>query len=122
LDILYENNMRAYIIDTCSKQKINSYRDQAEQAIARAEALEAQLKESQEQDSKQEREISSLNNQIKFLEDKLEQAQQEIERLKACEGKEEEQRKETEAAQRKISLLETELENSDKALHEATQK
>lgn len=84
--------------------------------------MEAQLKASQEQESKQEREITSLNNQIKFLEDRLEKTQQDVERLKVSEGKEEDQRKETEAAQRKVSLLETELENSDKALHEATQK
>jgi tropomyosin len=72
--------------------------------------------------SQQEREIYSLNNRNKILEENLEKAQDEIERLKQGESKEDEIRKEYEAAQRKISLLEAELENSDKALRETTQK
>jgi tropomyosin len=84
--------------------------------------LEAQLKALQDTYSQQEREVVSLNNRNKQLEEKLEKAQEEIERLKEGQYKEDELRKENEAALRKISLLETELENSDKSLRETTQK
>lgn len=106
----------------CICQKISNYRDQADQANARADSLVQQLNALQEQNSLQEREIYSLNNRNKQLEENLEKAQSEIERLKQGEGKEDDIRKEHEAALRKISLLETELENSDKALRETTQK
>lgn len=84
--------------------------------------MEAQLKALQDLHSQQEREVYSLNNRNKQLEEKLEQAQEEIERLKETGSKEDDLRKENEAAQRKITLLEAELENSDKALRETTQK
>lgn len=84
--------------------------------------MEAQLKALQDTYSQQEREVVSLNNRNKQLEEKLEKAQEEIERLKEGQYKEDELRKENEAALRKISLLETELENSDKSLRETTQK
>ncbi|KAI8990262.1 X-domain of DnaJ-containing-domain-containing protein [Pilobolus umbonatus] len=102
------------------REKIASVRAEADAAKAKADEAEAKYKELEQMQVHQEHEISSLTNQNKFLEEKLEEATLKVDSLKVLEEEEESLRKENDAAHRKITLLEHELENSEKALRETT--
>lgn len=84
--------------------------------------MEAKLKEIEQEHTQQEREIVSLNNKNKQLEEDLETAYDTIKDLKGNEAEDNDYKKENENSMRKIALLEEELEESDKALKENTAK
>lgn len=105
-----------------SIQKIASIRTEADAANAKVEELEAKLKEIEQEHTQQEREIVSLNNKNKQLEEDLETAYETIKDLKGNEAEDNDYKKEHEGSMRKIALLEEELEESDKALKETTSK
>lgn len=86
------------------------------------DALEARIKELEQEQIQSEREIVSLANKNKQLEDDLEVAHEKIKELKGNEEEDLDVKKEHESAQRKIALLEQELEDSDRALKESTEK
>ncbi|CAO3693670.1 unnamed protein product [Rhizopus microsporus] len=60
------------------REKINSIRAEADAAIAKAEALEARVKELEQEQTQSEREIVSLTNRNKQLEDDLETAHEKL--------------------------------------------
>lgn len=76
----------------------------------------------EQEQTQQEREIVSLTNRNKQLEEDVEVAQEQIKELKGTESEDNDYKKELENALRKISLLEQELEDSDKSLKETTSK
>lgn len=104
------------------KKKINSIRAEADAAIAKAEALEARVKELEQEQTQNEREIVSLTNRNKQLEDDLETAHEKIKELKGSEQEGSDLKKEYDNAMRKISILEQELEDSDRALGETAKR
>ncbi|KAG1515206.1 hypothetical protein G6F52_009739 [Rhizopus delemar] len=67
------------------REKINSIRAEADAAIAKADALEARIKELEQEQIQSEREIVSLTNKNKQLEDDLEVAHEKIKELKGNE-------------------------------------
>lgn len=86
------------------------------------EELEAKLKELEQDQTQQEREIVSLTNKNKHLEEELEFAQDKIKEYKDNETEGNDYKRDLEDALRRISLLQTELEDSDKSLKETTTK
>ena len=84
--------------------------------------MEAKLKEITQEHTQQEREIVSLTNKNRKLEEDLETAQDTIKELKGNEAEDNDVKKEHEASLRKISMLEQDLEEADRSLKEATSK
>lgn len=84
--------------------------------------MEAKLKELSQEHTQQEREIVSLTNKNKRLEEDLETAQDTISELKGNSAEGDDYKKELENAMRKLNLIEQELEDSDKSLKETTSK
>lgn len=119
-EVIYTIIHSIYLFLTMSYQKIASVRAEADAANAKVEELEAKLKEITQEHTQQEREIVSLNNRNKQLEEELETAQEALKDLKQDDN--EDVKKELENALRKISMLEQELEDSDKSLKETTSK
>lgn len=76
----------------------------------------------EQEQTQQEREIVSLSNKNKQLEEEVEIAHEKITEYKGSEAEGSDYKKDLEDALRRISLLETELEDSDKSLKETTTK
>lgn len=76
----------------------------------------------EQEQTQQEREIVSLSNKNKQLEEEVETAQEQIKEFKGTEAEDNDYKKDLEGALRRISLLEQELEDSDKSLKETTDK
>lgn len=86
------------------------------------EELEAKVKELEQEQTQQEREVVSLTNKNKHLEEELEFAHEKIKEYKDSETEGNDYKRDLEDALRRISLLQTELEDSDKSLKETTTK
>lgn len=84
--------------------------------------MEAKVKLLEQEQTEHEREIVSLTNKNRQLEEEVEVAHEQIKELKGTEAEDHDYKKELENALRKISILEQELEDSDKSLKETTSK
>ncbi|KAI8640358.1 tropomyosin [Parasitella parasitica] len=104
------------------REKIATIRIEADTANAKVEELENELKNIKQEHTQQEREIISLNNKNKQLEEDLDTAHDTIKSLRDNETEDSDHKKHHENSLRKITLLEEELEESDKALKETTKK
>jgi tropomyosin len=84
--------------------------------------LEAKVKELEQEHTQNEREIVSLTNKNRQLEEELEAAQEKITEFKGTEAEDADHKKDSESAQRKVSMLEQELEEADVSLRDMTKK
>lgn len=80
------------------------------------------IKELEQEQIKQEHEITSLTNKNEQLEEELENAEDKIKELKGTGAEESDYKTELENSMRKISLLEQDLEDSEMSLKETTSK
>ena len=107
---------------TRSKQRLQSLRAEADNAVARAEEAEAKNKKYEQTLLEKEQEITSLQHKISVLDADLEKAEGKLTDLKSAQEDGEQSKTANEGLQRKIQLLEEELDAADKNLKEAMDK
>ncbi|KAI8985554.1 tropomyosin like-domain-containing protein [Trametes punicea] len=104
------------------KERLQSLRAEADNAIARAEEAEAKNKKYEQLLLEKEQEIASLNHKISVLDSDLEKAEAKVAELKAANEDGEQNKTANEGLQRKVQLLEEELDAAEKNLKEAMDK
>ncbi|KAH8127973.1 tropomyosin like-domain-containing protein, partial [Trichoderma asperelloides] len=104
------------------KEKMNSLRLEADEAVAKVEELQSKVKTLEQENLAKEQEITSLQHNNGLLQAEVEKLEAAITDFKkvADEGQEFGTQKET--LQRRLQLLEDEAEEADKTLREANEK
>ncbi|EIW79156.1 actin filament-coating protein tropomyosin [Coniophora puteana RWD-64-598 SS2] len=104
------------------KDKLNSLRAEADNAVARAEEAETKTKKYEQQLLERDQEITSLTHRNAVLEEELEKAEGKVNELKAANQEGEGARTTNEGLNRKIQLLEEELDAAEKNVKETMEK
>lgn len=97
-------------------------RQEADNAVARAEEAEAKNKKYEQVLLEKDQEITSLQHKISILDADLEKAEGKLSDLKHAQEDGEQSKSANEGLQRKIQLLEEELDAADKNLKESMDK
>jgi tropomyosin len=101
---------------------MNSLRIEADEATAKVEELQKQVKALEHENLQKEQEITSLQHKNGLLEAEVEQLEAEKKDLKASAGDSHQHATQNETLQRRLQLLEEEAEEADKNLRETNDK
>jgi tropomyosin len=107
---------------TRTRQKMNSLRIEADEASAKVEELQKQVKALEHENLQKEQEITSLQHKNGLLEAEVEKLETEKKDLKVTAGDSDHHATQNEALQRRLQLLEEEAEEADKNLRETNDK
>ncbi|PPQ62899.1 hypothetical protein CVT24_006297 [Panaeolus cyanescens] len=108
-------------ITTCI-QKMNSLRQEADAAVARAEDAEKKIKELEAALLTKEQEVQSLTHRLGLFEEDNAKLEEQLREAKATATNNAQLDKTHDALTRKVQLLEDELDTSEKRLRESTEK
>lgn len=101
---------------------MNSLREEADAAVARAEESEAKNKKYEQLLLEKDQEITSLTHRLSVQDADLEKAEAKLAELKASQTDGESSRTTNENLNRKIQLLEEELDVAEKNVKETVEK
>jgi tropomyosin, fungi type len=97
-------------------------RNEADNAITRAEEAEAKVKKLEQALLERDQEITSLNHKLSVLDADLEKTEGKLADLKTAQEEGETSKTTNEGLQRKIQLLEEELDAAEKNVKETVEK
>jgi hypothetical protein len=103
-------------------QKLNKLREEADQAVARAETAEAKNKEYEQLFLQKEQEISSLTQRLAVTDASFEKAETKLVEMKIAATEGEQSKTTNEGLVRKIELLEEELDAAEKNVKDTVEK
>ncbi|CCL99690.1 uncharacterized protein FIBRA_01711 [Fibroporia radiculosa] len=107
---------------TWPSQRLTALRQEADNAVARAEEAEAKNKKMEQVLLEKDQEITSLQHKLSVMDGDLEKAENKLAAAKTAQEEGDQSKTINEGLQRKIQLLEEELDAADKNLKDAMEK
>jgi len=104
------------------KEKMNQLRNEADNAVTRAEEAEAKNKKYEQGLLEKEQEITSLTHRLGVLDKELEKAESKLAETKEAAAFSESNKTTNEGLVRKVQLLEEELDAAEKNLKDTVEK
>lgn len=109
-------------IDTAHVQRLASLRQEADNAVARAEEAEAKVKKLEQQQLEKDQDITSLQHKLSVADEQLEKFESKLTESKAQAQDAESNKATNEGLSRKVQLLEEELDAAEKHSKEVVEK
>ena len=103
-------------------QKLAALRQEADNAVERAEHAEGQNKKYEQELLQKDQEITSLNHRIGVLDEELEKAEAKLKETKVAAMEGEHSKSTSDSLLRKVQLLEEELDAAEKNVKETVEK